>query len=266
MGHLFKFELGFDEPRQLEARKPSYDVKEGSKVLTREQVLASLQQSCPDALATFPAPKAFEFREYRPGQYALKVGFAVKKKSKKIGDLLWLDERDQPSTRYNNTVRENNAIRKQMGLYYSTTTDSSRNTYVKNARVIKGEGPFGSLSDSGMISPFSLNIKALLRFVLLYCGYATEYKTFKNKGRDDGLLSLVRVLKAFARHATTAEEGVASTPEDGNGIPNGSDKEGDSFATNHNDEGSIKRNESKRKETMDVEVDEGGPAKKIRAC
>jgi len=60
MGHLFMFELGFDEPRQLEARKPSYDVKEGSKVLTREQVLVSLQQSCPDALATFPAPEAFE--------------------------------------------------------------------------------------------------------------------------------------------------------------------------------------------------------------
>ena len=190
----------------------------------------------------------------------------MKKKSKKIGDLLWLDERVQPSTRYNNTVRENNAIRKQMGLYYSTTTDSSRNTYVKNARVIKGEGLFGSLSDSGMISPFSLNIKALLRFVLLYCGYATEYKTFENKGRDDGLLSLVRVLKTFARHATTAEEGVVSTQEDGNGAPNGSDKEGELFATDDSDEASVKRDDSKRKQTMDAEVDEGAPAKKIRVC
>ncbi|KAI4916119.1 hypothetical protein J4E90_004565 [Alternaria incomplexa] len=206
------------------------------------------------------------FREYCPGQYALKVGFAVKKKSKKIGDLLWLDERVQPSTRYNNTVRENNAIRKQMGLYYSTTTDSSRNTYVKNARVIKGEGLFGSLSDSGIISPFSLNIKALLRFVLLYCGYATEYKTFVNKGRDDGLLSLVRVLKTFARHATTAEEGVVSTQEDGNGAPNGSDKEGELFATDDSDEASVKRDDSKRKQTMDAEVDEGAPAKKTRVC
>ncbi|KAI4610480.1 hypothetical protein J4E80_008244 [Alternaria sp. BMP 0032] len=132
--------------------------------------------------------------------------------------------------------------------------------------VIKGDGLFGRLNDSGMISPFSLNIKALLRFILLYCGYATEYKTFENKGRDDGLLSLVRVLKVFAKHATTAEEGVVSTPEDGNGAPNDSDKDGDVFATDDSDEVSVKRNESKRKETMDVEVDEGGPAKKIRVC
>ena len=82
MGYPRMLGIGFDEPRQLEARKPIYDVKEGSKVLTRDQVLASLQQSYPGALATFPAPEAFEFREYRPGQYALKVGFAVKKKSK----------------------------------------------------------------------------------------------------------------------------------------------------------------------------------------
>ncbi|KAI4958016.1 hypothetical protein J4E86_005156 [Alternaria arbusti] len=252
------------EPRRYFAQSTKYNVTEGSKAFTKEQVLATLQQSCPDALAKFPAPDEFEVREHRPGQYALKVGYAVTKRSRKTGDVLWLDERaDQPTISNYKTAQKNDAIRKMIGLYYSTTADSPRNGYVKNAKIIKGDGLFGRLSDSGMISPFTLNMKALLRFVLLYCGYATEHKTFENRGRDEGLSSLVRALRAIARHTSDdeKEEGDESTMKDSDGATDASDHEGDLFVADGKEEAS-----AKRKDTMDAEVDEGAPAKKIRAC
>ena len=242
-----------DPRRQWMGRGEKYDVSDDGEVLTKEQVLAELQQSCPDALAKFPAPDAFEFREHHPGQYALKVGNSVTKKSKKIGGVLWLDEReDQAFISNYKSMAANDAIRKIMDLYYSTAEDIPRTTYVKNAGCIQGDGVFGKLSNNGLITPFTLIVKALLRFILLHCGYAEEYKTFTNKKTRVGLKPLIRALKEIAKRTNAPGEGGAfnmAPSED---------------AADDNDEAAVKRRNNKRKESVDAEVDGGAPAKKIR--
>jgi len=251
-----------------------FDVTDGSEVYTKEQLLEKLREVCPDELASFPAPDAFEIREHHRGKYAVKVGYAVTKKSRKVGDMLWVDERKRKDVpdyseftwtqqAYYRTERAFKIRRREVGLYYTTSDDSARNRYVRNAKVIKGDNVFGKLAESGIITPFSLMIKALLRFNLLYCDRTTEYRTFENDNVKSkaGLAPLVRALRAIARNTSDDEDGDASTTEDVDGAIDASDHEGDLFVADANDKAS-----AKRKDTMDAEVDEGAPAKKIRAC
>jgi len=257
--------------------------EDGSEVYYKEDLLKKLEEVCPDALASFPAPDTFEIRELHFRQYAVKVGYAVTEKSGKVDDMLWVDERKRkyvpgeiPLTwkkeawdiaiRNNKKKarREDKIRRRYFGLHYSTSDDSARNRYVRSAKLIKGDNVFGKLTESGITSPYSPMIKALLRFILLICDRVREYRTFEDYGvqSEAGLAPLVRALKAIARHTSDdKKEGDASTAEGREEATAASDDESGLFVADANHEAS-----AKRKDTMDAEVDEGGPAKKIRAC
>jgi hypothetical protein len=265
--------------RPLYEATEQYHVKESSEVYTKDQLLAVLQQMCPAALAKFPPPGAFEVREHHLGQYALKVGYTMTKKSRKVGDLLWLDERQQPSVSsydefsytqraYDRTVRENKIRRSEIGLYYTTNEDAYRNKYIKNAKIIKDDNVFGKLTNHGTTSPFSLTMKALLRLVLLYCDRATEYRILENKGGNKtGLEPLVRALRKVAKRTATAEEeGIGAALEEINAGAAATEEEGDPSAMEDGTRALVSLEDKKRKGAVDDELVERTLTKKSRAC
>ncbi|KAG9187961.1 hypothetical protein G6011_01884 [Alternaria panax] len=276
-----------------------FDVVEGSETYTKEQLLVKLKEACLDALAKFPAPDTFEIGERRrPGRYKLRVGYTVTRKSRKVGETLWLDERKHAHApvydefnhsrgAYCRTEQEWKIRRRQISLYDSNTEDAYRNRHVKNAEMIRGDGIFDKLTDSGLISPFSLTMKAVLRFVLVYCDRATECRTFESEGKKKaGLAPLIRALRKIAERTPdsgddstdSAEEegdeasvygdkkGGTIVEEDSDAGPAGTDKEDNLLAMEDGAGALFSLKDKKRKGAMDTEFDERTAAKKSRAC
>ena len=74
------------------------------------------------------------------------------------------------------------------------------NMKIKNAHGIKGNEVFSKLNSTGIIGPFSDNVRALFRFLLVYCGHRASFEEFENaSGNVQGVNALVRTLKQIAR-------------------------------------------------------------------
>jgi hypothetical protein len=111
-------------------------------------------------------------------------------------------------------------------------------------------------------------MKALLRFVLLYCDRATDYRTLENKGGNKaGLEPLVRALRKVAKRTATAEEeGSGAALEEIDAGAAATEEEGDLSAMEDGTGALVSREDKKRKGAVDGELVERTPAKKSRAC
>lgn len=219
------------------------------KQYTKDKLMAILRKKCPDALAKFPAPESFEIKMNKRGGVnnpALRVGHTVTKKNRKIKDVVWLEEydsekgttqipRDNPGIQIGNAgpmagydlifrpaygAEARNDYKLQqlyMGMHYSTEDDFKVNLKILNAKGFKGDGIFGNFTDRGTGSvscPFSNQMKALFRFILLHCGHTTVYEEFEDvNGKAQGPKALVSGLKKITKNILAAEEAEAEAEE-----------------------------------------------------
>jgi len=222
------------------------------KRYTKEELLAILNDKCPDALAAVPQPSAFQFKmNKRDGvdNPALWVGHTVKGKSavkfgkvRKIQDVLWLEEYDSEKyvnfkprdslsipigmsgldaicrPAYGLEAKDNYQLQRiYMGMHYMNDDDVKVNGTVHDRRGFKGNDIFGRFSDRGEVpGPFCNAMRALFRFALLHCGHVDVYEEFLDgKGKVQGVVPLVRGLKELAKRAPGAEgaEGIQGDAE-----------------------------------------------------
>lgn len=212
---------------KLEAISKTYDKS--------ELIEALVAKGCEDALAKFPPAQDFEFRiqdNNDEHKIALRVGHRVTKKHKKVMEELWLEEaeaNDVPSdyrapVKYRGKVIGNAGSGggfdnihapaygaeakcsrarndKFIGLFYTLENGIAMNDKVCNSGSIKGEGVFGKLSKGVYLAPYSDQIKALFRFILIHCDHIDNWEEFENaSGRITGINCLAMVLKKIAKH------------------------------------------------------------------
>ncbi|KAH7091694.1 hypothetical protein FB567DRAFT_589567 [Paraphoma chrysanthemicola] len=169
---------------------------------TKDELLAILNEKCPDALAKFPPPEDFTIKVNVRGSVdspTLRVGHVVIGKSRKIKGELWLEE-------YDSGLR-NSHIPRQHPI--------DVNDYIKNSKGFKGLGIFSKFTDRGDVGmPFANPMRALFRFIMLLCGYSTVYEEFKDvNGKLQGLKPLVYGLKNIAKRFPAPQDLDLDAPE-----------------------------------------------------
>ncbi|KAH8733133.1 hypothetical protein GQ44DRAFT_766195 [Phaeosphaeriaceae sp. PMI808] len=162
--------------------------------------------ACPDALAKFPPPHAFEFRTHKRNgkdNIAVNVGF----RTFEYEAHPWL-----PRARLRNEDKRQKAY---IDLYYTNPEGVGVNGTVSNIRKIKGNEVFGNLSRSGFIGPWSNRVKALLRFILVYSDHAANFTEFKDaEDKTQGLQPLLAALKTIASRTPLNEQSVEWSVDD----------------------------------------------------
>jgi hypothetical protein len=177
-----------------------------AKRYTKAELIAILEDKCPDALSQFPAPSQFEFKTGSDGDI-LHVGTTIK--TYKSGtEELWVQV---------------HGVCKPFLYYYTVSKrDQCEDPFSFKNRTdyINGNAIFGKLVETGRtLHVYSVELKTLIAFIFVYCDKKTEFPDF-DYGK--GLPMLISVLEEMAPRFEMEDE-VEAEDVDGEGEDAGSE-------------------------------------------